>query len=245
MSDVSKTSGARILLSCLLLSFILVGCGRKASFVHDDAGILTNDEKSRIEEMDAALLRDVGINIIVATVKESPDNIDIASAEMFGDYVPETRKGDSNAVLFLIDPTGKQVRVEVGYGLEHIFTDGFVGYIERRQMVPFFKSGKVGSGIEATVELMVSKAMGRIDEQTESLYETGEYLSGGGGASTDADIGSGAVPKDIVSSPAEFAAQPTPELALEAYRKSLVCTSRTRTSGCSLPRRGSSSASGR
>ncbi len=41
-------------------------------------------------------------------------------------------------MLFLIDPSGKQVRIEIGYDLEPIFTDGFTGYIERRQMTPFF-----------------------------------------------------------------------------------------------------------
>jgi hypothetical protein len=204
----------------LLLAVLLLGCG--TNFVDDKAGILSESEKARIGQYNDALLRDVRINIIVVTLKDSPENIDRSASDMFGEYVSKTSKGDSKGVLFLIDPKGEQVRVEVGYGLEHVFTDGFVGYIERRQMVPFFRSGKVGPGVEATVELMVGKALGELDESAYALDEPGEFLSGGAGAKTDVEIGSGAEPKDKVSQPDEYAAQPTPELALDAYRRSLV-----------------------
>ena len=53
----------------------------------------------------------------------------------------------------------EEVRLEVSYGLEGIFTDAFVSYIEHEQMVPYFQRGRVGEGIEATVELVARRAL--------------------------------------------------------------------------------------
>ena len=62
-------------------------------------------------------------------------------------------------MLFLVDPQGKSVRLETGYDLEGIFTDAFTGYVEREQMLPFFVAGRIAPGIEATVELLVARAL--------------------------------------------------------------------------------------
>ena len=43
----------------------------------------------------------------------------------------------------------RQVRIEVGYGLEGIITDGFSGEISRDVMVPYFRQGEYGEGLIA------------------------------------------------------------------------------------------------
>jgi hypothetical protein len=88
----------------------------------------------------------------------------------------------------------RQVRMEVGYGLEGVFPDAFVGHVERNQMVPFFQANRVGPGIEATVELLVAKALESREEKSydreESRDPAGDHLSGGAGARVDVAIGS-------------------------------------------------------
>ena len=71
----------------------------------------------------------------------------------------------------------RQVRMEIGYGLEGVFPDAFVGHVERNQMVPFFQANRVGPGIEATVELLVAKALESMEEKA---YDPEESRDPGG-----------------------------------------------------------------
>ena len=125
-------------------------------------------------------------------------------------------------MLFLVDPAGKQVRLEIGYDLEGVFTDAFIGYVERRQMMPFFQAGRVGPGIEATAELLVGRAMGAEGTQDSDLAlkppDPDERLSGGGGARIDVEIGSGVPRKPQSPMAGEFGPQSTPQKALETYK---------------------------
>jgi len=90
---------------------------------------------------------------MTVVLKQSPEDINNKAVKLFQKYGVGRTTNGAKGVLFLIDPSGKQVRIEIGYDLEPIFTDGFTGYIERRQMTPFFQANKVGPGIEASVEL--------------------------------------------------------------------------------------------
>jgi len=121
-------------------------------------------------------------------------------------------------VLLLVDPVQQQVRIEISYSLEPVFPDSFVGYIQRRQMLPFFNTGRIGQGIEAAIELLVARVMNATaGEPFDPIKEIGPaFLSGGAGA----DIGYGA--NDTLPRPAEtgkqVSAQPSPQEALEAYK---------------------------
>ena len=191
------------------------------AFVSDQAGILSKTEKAHITQLSRALLRDLDIHIMAVVLKKSPEDIDNKAVQLFQENgVGRTTHG-AKGVLFLIDPLGKQVRIEIGYDLEPIFTDGFTGYIERRQMVPFFQANKVGPGIEATVELLVGKALGKIEP---SIYaaqndeqQTGGFLSGGGGSRVNVDIGSKAVEKKASPLSKKYQAQLSVKDTLDKY----------------------------
>src|SRR5207247_6314679 len=57
-----------------------------------------------------------------------------------------------NGILMLLAVEDRQVRIEVGYGLEEFITDGFAGQTSRETMVPFFKQGDYGGGMRAGAE---------------------------------------------------------------------------------------------
>ena len=112
--------------------------------------------------------------------------------------------------------------MEIGYDLEALFPDGFVGYVEEEQMVPFFASGKIGPGVEATVELLVARAMkatdkGGLAEAGGDKGSVGQHYSGGAGAKVHLAIGSGLPDKGVATEPSDFKAQPEPRLTLEKY----------------------------
>jgi len=219
-------------LTVLFLYFIIfpIGCtgsndsspkGAGTAFVCDQAALLSTAEKNHITQLGSALLRDMDIHIMAVVLKESPEDIDNKAVKLFQEYGVGRTTNGAKGVLFLIDPLGKQVRMEIGYDLEPIFTDSFTGYIERRQMTPFFETNRVGSGIEATVELLVGKALGEIHSanytEPENKQQTGQFLSGGGGSRIDVEIGSKSVEKKASPLSTKYQAQPSVKDALDKY----------------------------
>jgi uncharacterized protein len=218
-----KRSTSWIVLLCLIVS-LSAGCFSQkglTDFIEDQPGILTEHEKNRIADLYRALLDELDIHIKVTVLRESPTDINVEAVRLFDSYALGEKTWGAKGVLLLVDPQGKQVRIEIGYDLEAVFTDGFLGYIERKQMVPFFQARQVGPGIEATVELIVGKALGAIDESRytvkDELQHTGIHYSGGGGARTDVDIGSGNPAKETVSQTQEYSPQTTPVETLKKY----------------------------
>jgi len=190
-------------------------------FVIDQAALLSKAEKNHMIQLSGALLRDMDIHIMTVVLKQSPENMDNKAVKLFQEYGVGRTTSGAKGVLFLIDPSGKQVRIEIGYDLEPIFTDGFTGYIERRQMTPFFQADKVGPGIEATVELLVGRALGKIEASnyvaSKEKEQTGQFLSGGGGARMTVEIGSKAVEKQASPLAKKYQAQPSVRDALDKY----------------------------
>lgn len=224
-------TGKRDILTAIFLCFVAIFAGctgnnnpQKSSgitFVSDEAALLSKVEKYRITQLSSALLRDMDIHIMAVVLKQSPKDIDIKAVNLFQEYgVGRTTHG-AKGVLFLIDPSGKQVRVEIGYDLEPIFTDSFTGYIERRQMTPFFQANKVGPGIEATVELLVRKALGEIESSNymkpKHKQETGQFLSGGAGSRVNVEIGSKTIEKQASPLAKKYPAQPSVQDAFDKY----------------------------
>jgi uncharacterized protein len=64
-------------------------------------------------------------------------------------------KSRDNGLLVLLAVKERQVRVEVGYDLEAIITDGFAGETSRETMVPFFRQGDYGRGLLAGVQRII------------------------------------------------------------------------------------------
>lgn len=190
-------------------------------FVSDQAALLSKAEKNHIKQLGSALLRDMDIHIMAVVLKESPDDINNKAVKLFQEFGVGRTTNGAKGVLFLIDPLGKQVRIEIGYDLEPIFTDGFTGYIERRQMAPFFQANKVGPGIEATVELLVGKALGKIETlnytKPKNKQQTVRFLSGGGGSRLDVEIGSRNIEKEASPLAKKYQAQPSVKDTVDKY----------------------------
>ncbi len=205
----------------LIVLLILTACpGRRDNPVEDRAGLLSTVEEGRLVEFHRHLLQELDVELKVLVLAESPGDIDRAAVELFEEYGVGRRTRAARGVLLLVDPTGRQVRMEIGYDLEGLFPDGFIGYVEERQMAPFFQAGRIGDGIEATVELLVGRALGAVDEggsTVQSQVAALDHLSGGGGARIAVEVGSGPPEKGRVANPAYFAAQVSPPATLRRY----------------------------
>ncbi len=84
--------------------------------------------------------------------------------ETFTNKVFETwqlgQKARDNGVLLLVSIQDRKLRIEVGYGLEGVLTDGLCGTIIRNEIVPPFRRGNYDAGITAGVDAIISAIKG-------------------------------------------------------------------------------------
>ena len=70
------------------------------------------------------------------------------------------RRGKDNGILLLVGFKERQVRIEVGYGMESRVTDGDAGAIIRDAIAPAFRGGRYGDGLNAAVDTLMRLAGG-------------------------------------------------------------------------------------
>jgi uncharacterized protein len=196
------------------------------SFIADDAAIVSPESSERMDDLLGALLRDADVELVAATrrtLNEAP--ITERTTELFERWKVGDRSRGNRGVLLLIAAEEQLVRLEVSYGLEGILTDAFVSYVEHEQMVPYFARGRVGEGVEASVELVAGRLFEGIlgsayDPRREDPADVGGFRSGGAGADTRVPLNGESPPEAPAadaSARARYAAQPTPELAWERF----------------------------
>ena len=137
---------------------------------YDPAGLLDAPARERLAGYHAVLLRDLDIHFKAVFLAGRSGDIDRIAVELFDRYRLGARTRAARGVLLVVDPAGQQVRLEIGYDLEGVFPDGFVGRVEEEQMVPFFAAGRIGAGVAATVELLVARALEAGGTSFDSLY---------------------------------------------------------------------------
>lgn len=128
--------------------------------VTDQAGILTADEHAQLEAKLRAFNARTSVEIAVVTVP-SLDGLAVEdyASKLFAAW-KIGKAGKNNGVLLLFapnePPTGK-VKIEVGYGLEPILTDGITGDIGRNNIRPGWRSGHRAAGILAGVDAVIAR----------------------------------------------------------------------------------------
>jgi uncharacterized protein len=116
-------------------------------WVSDFAGIMSDTTKSQVDALFAEVKKSTGAEIAVVTVSSLEGmSVEEYAVRLFNAWgIGE--KGKDNGVLFLIAPSERKARIEVGYGLEPVITDGRAGEIIRETVLPFFKGGDYDQGI--------------------------------------------------------------------------------------------------
>lgn len=65
------------------------------------------------------------------------------------------QKGKDNGILILLAMKEKNLRIEVGYGLEGVLPDGMCGRIRDSEMKPYFKQGDFYSGLNNGIDKII------------------------------------------------------------------------------------------
>jgi uncharacterized protein len=117
----------------------------------DRAALLSPDTRRALESRLAALETSTGHQLVVHTTP----SLEGLAIEDYSLQVAEQwkigQKGLDNGVILTVAPIERQVRIEVGYGLEGVLPDAIASRIIREQITPEFRSGNMEGGILAGV----------------------------------------------------------------------------------------------
>lgn len=123
--------------------------------VVDDAGILSDAAESQLTGWLAELETETGKQAVVATVK-SLGGLEIEEYGVgLGRKWGIGQKDKDTGVILLVAPNDRQVRIEVGYGLEGEMTDALSRTIIEQQIIPAFRRGDYEGGIVAGTAAML------------------------------------------------------------------------------------------
>lgn len=120
--------------------------------VNDFAGVIDAASEARLESLIRSLEAASGDALVVATVRTFRPFADLPSyaVTMFENHGRGIgARGPDSGALIVLAVDDRQVRIEVGYGLEGFITDGFAGEVSRDVMVPYFRRGEYGEGLLA------------------------------------------------------------------------------------------------
>ncbi|NQY74038.1 MAG: TPM domain-containing protein, partial [Candidatus Margulisbacteria bacterium] len=94
-------------------------------FITDPGHILDLSQKQKLETLSQQIQLKTGAQVATAIVPEMGESwtIDEYANRLFEAW-GIGQKGEDNGILFLIAIKEKKMRIEVGYGLEHIIPDG-------------------------------------------------------------------------------------------------------------------------
>ena len=163
-SDIPLQRTLALLVSVLLaLGVLLPNLAQAQAFpaltgpVVDQANVIPDDVEARITGKLTAI-RDQSqrqLQVVTVTSLEGYDVADYANrlfrTWQLGD------KSRNDGVMLLIAPGERRMRIEVGYGMEPIITDGFSFLVINKIITPKFKAGDLPGGIEAGTDALITQ----------------------------------------------------------------------------------------
>lgn len=139
--------------------------------VVDQAGILIPSEEAKFTSKSKDLEAKTSIQLVVVTLSSleghSIEDWGLALGRGWG----IGQQGKDNGVLLIVAPHDREVRIEVGSGLEGSLTDATSSVIIRNVIIPRFKAGNMAGGISDGMDAIASVLTGTGEEFTPTLME--------------------------------------------------------------------------
>ncbi len=123
----------------------------RGAWVADTIDVIPSSIEQKINARLDDLERDLGVEVAVVTVEQvdAPTPRDFAT-ELFNHWGVGKASSD-NGLLVLLVRSERRLEMETGYGMEAVLTDGWLKGMQQDKMVPHFKDGDFGRGLQAGV----------------------------------------------------------------------------------------------
>jgi uncharacterized protein len=141
----------------------------------DNANILSTSIKSIMDSKLKSFEGDAkGPQLVLVTVK----SLEGRSIEEYtldlGRYWKIGHKEKNNGIILLIAPNERKVRIEVGYGLEHILTDASADQIIKNILIPELKKNNWDAAAQAGIEAIIKK-IDSLSHKSESAIQKTKF----------------------------------------------------------------------
>ncbi|NTV94087.1 MAG: TPM domain-containing protein [Thiobacillus sp.] len=128
--------------------------------VLDEAGLLAEADRTALAERIKTLRENDGIWAAVYVARDlQGDSIESAAVATFEKW-RLGQAGKDNGLLVLVAPAERRMRIEVGYGLEGVFTDAFCMRVIDEIYKPAFRDEHYTDGLMQGFEVMARKMAG-------------------------------------------------------------------------------------
>jgi len=151
---------------------------KPAGRITDLANIIDSATESELDSRLNELERTTSSEVAVVTVP-SLDGVTVEdyAVRLFKQWGIGQSKTD-NGVLVLVAPNEREMRIEVGYGLEGVLPDGLAGQIIRENFTPRFRDNDYSGGIRDGVGRVIDVVE---KQQVLSPEEIARFNESGGG----------------------------------------------------------------
>lgn len=156
--------------------------------VFDKAGIISAPDVRKYEWLLDLIEKESDLDIKFLFLKTiGSATIEDVAVEKMDEYGIGREGRDERGVLFLYVMDEKQLRIDVGYGLEAYLPDAFVGYLIRNQADAFFNSSNPSLGLRLLIRILQYRIREAIlyRDYDPTILDGGlklAHLSGGAGA---------------------------------------------------------------
>jgi len=145
---------AALFLPALLLAYS--SPGKPTGYVNDFAGMFSTEARSKLENRLTEFAKTTGNEISIVTIEKlNNESIETYAEKLFQEWGIGDEKLDSG-LLLLISKSDREMRIEVGYGLESIITDIESSRIIREVLMPAFKNDAYDEGVAQAVERIIN-----------------------------------------------------------------------------------------
>jgi uncharacterized protein len=134
---------------------------RPGTFLYDPTNLLSSVEQSNLNARLIAFRDSTSNELAVLILRRVPEG------EVMESFVNEVfnrwgigDKEKSNGVLLAVFVDDRKMRIEVGYGLESVLTDGITGRIQRETLRPAFRDQAYAQGINTAIDQLAAAARG-------------------------------------------------------------------------------------
>ncbi len=134
---------------------------KPSDYVLDEAGVFTAGRRTELAQRLAQFERESSNQLLVVVIPRVPDGY------VMEDYTQRTaeawgagRKERDNGLVLFVFPASREMRIEVGYGLEGAVPDGLANRIINDEIVPAFRAGDMPGGIERGVTALMAASKG-------------------------------------------------------------------------------------
>lgn len=137
----------------------------------DEAGLLTEADRAALTETLARLEAKTTDQLVVVTLASLQGTTLADYGYQLGRHWGIGQKDKNNGVLLIVAPSDRQVRIEVGYGLEGTLTDALTRIVIETSILPRFRSGDFAGGIKIGVERIAQVLAGEADDLKRAAAE--------------------------------------------------------------------------